>query len=212
MSLIEKGKTVGIFGMKGTGKTYLTRELIHSTTQNAIVFDTIGAIKPNNATMYEVEATDFTKQALLFTEIASNTQKNVGVNLSNLVPSEIVKFTDWIFTIINVNKVKNKTVFVDEIADYLPQIGEKSKGLERMIRHGRNEGWTFVFNTQRPAYITKNVLNLVDVAIFFRLNWERDLIVVKDLLNNLGKDWKTKEIIKITNLPTGKYIYYKFAT
>ena len=96
------------------------------------------------------------------------------------------------------------------MADYTPQIGEKSKELERLVRHGRNTGNTFIFNTQRPAYLTKNVVALVDVAVFFRLVWKNDIDVVKDLLNNLGKRNVPAEINAITNLKTGECKIYKF--
>jgi hypothetical protein len=79
-----------------------------------------------------------------------------------------------------------------------------------LVRHGRNFGNTFIFNTQRPAYLTKNVLNLIDVVVFFRLVWKRDIDVVKDILNNLGKKSITSEINEITNFGVGECKVYKF--
>ena len=96
------------------------------------------------------------------------------------------------------------------MGDYTPQIGESSKELERLIRHGRNFGCTFIFNTLRPAYLNKNVLNLIDVVVFFRLVWERDILVVKDILNNLGKRNITSEVQAITNFGVGECKVYKF--
>ena len=111
---------------------------------------------------------------------------------------------------LSITPFKDKYIIVDEFADYVPQIGESSKEFERLIRHGRNQGNTFIFGTQRPAYLTKNVASLVDIAIFFRLVWSRDIDVVKDVLNNLGKPQVTAEIREITNLGVGKCKIYKF--
>ena len=204
---IEKGKTVGIFGQKGTGKTYLTREIIEATPKNAIVFDTIGALKPNNAKIYEVDIKDLLKQAVMFAEISKGTHRNVCVDLKRLTKEEIVRFTQAYLSFV---ELKDRYIFFDEMADYTPQIGKTVPELERLVRHGRNVGDTFFFNTQRPAYLTKNVIALVDVAIFFRLVWDRDIVVVKDVLNNLGKTQITTEITAITNQEVGECKIYKF--
>ena len=157
--------------------------------------------------MYEVDIKQPEKQAILFSQITLGTHHNIGLDLSHLTKDEIVKFTQLYLAI---TPMKNKYVIIDEMADYTPQIGESSKELERLVRHGRNFGCTFIFNTQRPAYLTKNVLDLIDVAVFFRLVWERDIVVVKDVLNNLGKRNITTEIQEITNFGVGECKVYKF--
>lgn len=209
---IPKTATVGIFGQKGTGKTYLTRQFIEATPKDAIVFDTIGALSDKgkrlkNVKIYEIDVKEIDKQVIAFSQIVLRTHHNMGVNLNHLTKDEIVAFTE---AFLRITPFKDKYVFIDEMADYTPQIGESSKELERLVRHGRNAGDTFFFNTQRPAYLTKNVIALVDVAIFFRLVWERDIVVVKDVLNNLGKKRITEEIHAITNLKTGERVIYKF--
>lgn len=207
MIKIEKTKTVGILGQKGTGKTYLTRQIAESIPKNVVLFDTIGVVKPKGTTIYEVDIKDPLEQAVLFSTITLHTKHNIGVDFSRLTKDEIVKFTQLYLSI---TPMKGKYIIIDEMADYTPQIGESSKELERLVRHGRNFGNTFIFNTQRPAYLTKNVLNLIDVVVFFRLVWERDVIVVKDVLNNLGKKNIRSEIQAITNLGVGQCKIYKF--
>lgn len=204
---IEKGKTVGIFGMKGTGKTYLTRQIAESIPKDVILFDTINAVKAKGTKIYEVDIKDREKQAILFSQITLRTHHNIGVNLSRLTKDEIVEFMNFYLWL---TPMKDKYIIIDEAADYMPQMGLSSKELERLVRHGRNQGNTFVWNTQRPAYLTKNVLNLVDVAVFFRLVWSRDIDVVKEMLNNLGKANTTEQIREITNLGVGECKIYKF--
>ena len=207
--IIEKTKTIGILGQKGTGKTYLTRQIAESIPKNVVLFDTIGVVKPKGCMMYEVDIKQREKQAVLFAQITQRTHHNIGLDFSRLTKDEIVDFTQMY---LSMAKMKDKYIIIDEMADYTPQIGESSKELERLVRHGRNFGNTFIFNTQRPAYITKNVLNLIDVVVFFRLVWERDIVVVKDVLNNLGMKNITSEVTQITNFGVGECKIYKFGT
>ena len=204
---IEKTKTIGILGQKGTGKTYLTRQIAEAIPKDVVLFDTIGVVKPKKCQMYEVDIKQPEKQAILFSQITLRTHHNIGLDMSRLTKDEIVKFTNLY---LGITDFKNKYIVIDEMADYTPQIGESSKELERLVRHGRNFGNTFIFNTQRPAYLTKNVLNLIDVVVFFRLVWKRDIDVVKDVLNNLGKRNVTSQINEITNLGVGECKVYKF--
>ena len=207
MIKIEKTKTVGILGQKGTGKTYLTRQIAEAIPKNVVLFDTIGVVKPKGTRVYEVDIKDPDRQAILFSMITMRTSRNIGIDLSRLTKDEIVYFTE---TYLKITSMKDKYIIIDEMADYTPQIGQSSKELERLVRHGRNFGNTFIFNTQRPAYLTKNVLNLIDVVVFFRLVWERDIVVVKDVLNNLGKRNIKNEVTEITNFGIGEYKIYKF--
>ena len=204
---IKKTSTIGILGQKGTGKSYLTRQIAESLPKDGIVFDTIGILKPKGYQIYEVDIQQPEKQAVMFSQITLNTHHNIGIDLSRLTKDEIVEFTNLYLSI---TEMKNKYIIIDEMADYAPQIGGSSKELERLVRHGRNFGNTFIFNTQRPAYLTKNVLNLIDVVVFFRLVWKRDIDVVKDILNNLGKRNITSEINEITNMGVGECKVYTF--
>ena len=62
---IEKGRTVGIYGQKGTGKTYLSRQIAEAIPRDVIIFDTINAVKAKNCKQYEVDIKDLEKQAVL---------------------------------------------------------------------------------------------------------------------------------------------------
>ena len=208
-SIELKERTIGILGQKGTGKTFLTRALINSFKDHCVIYDTIGAFKKEklNAQNFEVVPNDLEKQAIAWGVISSKTSKNVAVDLSRLTRKEIITFTD---IALKTAEYKDKNIFIDEIADYLPEQASKSEEMERLIRHGRNEGDTFFFNTQRPAQISKNTLNLVDILIVFRLVWNRDIEVLEELFNSLAIKNITGEIQKITNQGVGEYQLYSF--
>lgn len=204
---IKRTKTIGIIGQKGTGKTYLTKQIAESIKNNGIVFNTIGALQPKGYKIYDVEPREVDKQTAIFTGITEGTHKNIGVNLSQLVKDEIVEFTDNYF---KNTTLKDRWLILDEMSDYVNQGSNSSKELERFIRNGRNFGNTFIFNTQRPAHITKNVFNLVDILVVFRLVWKRDIEVIRDMLNNVGVKKPTIEIEQITNQGVGEFVTYYF--
>jgi len=133
----------------------------------------------------------------------------IGVNLIDLTRDEIVDFTDVVLT--TVGKIENRYFIFDEVAEYLNQFYRQSRELERLIRHGGNWKNTFIFNSQRPAYINKNTFNLIDILIVFRLNWSRDIAVLKDLLSNTGLTDKEvkKEIEIITHQRVGEFRAYQ---
>ena len=55
MIRIEKTKTIGILGQKGTGKTYLTRQIAEAIPKDVVLFDTIGVVKAKGCQIYEVD-------------------------------------------------------------------------------------------------------------------------------------------------------------
>jgi len=205
-----KKRTVGIIGAKGTGKTYLTRQIISTINERAIIFDTIGAINQPEAQKYEATKDGLNDQAIAFgMMIKGIRKKSLSINLSKLTREEVVQFTDLSFVTAYAGQhVKNKIFVFDEIHDYLPERYSRSKEVERLIRHGRNDNNTFIYNTQRPAQVTKNLFNLTDVLIVFRLNWKHDLEVISEVLANMGgsKDEVEQVIQRITNQKVGEYI------
>jgi DNA helicase HerA-like ATPase len=206
-------KTVGIIGMKGSGKTYHTRQLAEAIAKNCIIFDTIGALKIKSAQKYSADVGQMEKEGVAFGLLLREIKtKSVSINLNRYTREEVVDFTNY--ALATAGEIKNKFIFVDEIADYLPQMGRQSKEMERLIRHGRNFGDTFVFNTQRPAYINKNTWDLVDILIVFRTVWNRDIEVLREMLSNLGKTNKEIDPIihTVTKLPVGKYAMFVFSS
>lgn len=205
---LQKERTIGLLGQKGTGKTYLTRKLIESINKDCLSFDTIGALKPKNARSYRVSLPNIKQQTQILSGIVQKTSKNININLSQLTQAEIVAFTN---AFLRITPLDDKFVFIDEIHDYTPESGKRSHELERLVRHGRNVGITFVFNSHRPASVSKSVLSLTDVLVCFRLVWSRDIDVIKNILNNLGVTDIDGEIHRISNQQVGEYRLYEFA-
>ena len=82
--------------------------------------------------------------------------------------------------------------------------------MHRLVRHGGNAGNTFIFNTQRPAYINKNTFNLIDILICFRLVYPRDIEVLKEILSDTGESDVDSYIAGIKKLKTGEHYIFVF--
>jgi len=217
-----KERTIGIIGAKRSGKTYLTAKIANKLVkqgERVVVFDTIGELgkQIDKARIYHIEPDNrvggdmLYQQAVSFAMLMKNYKGKlpIGVNLIDLTRDEIVDFTDVVLT--TVGKIENRYFIFDEVAEYLNQFYRQSRELERLIRHGGNWKNTFIFNSQRPAYINKNTFNLIDILIVFRLNWSRDIAVLKDLLSNTGLTDKEvkKEIEIITHQRVGEFRAYQ---
>jgi len=217
-----KERTIGIIGAKRSGKTYLTAKIANKLVkqgERVIVFDTIGELgkQIDKARIYHIEPDNRVGGDMLYQQAVSfgilmkqyKGKLPIGVNLIDLTRDEIVDFTDVVLT--TVGKIENRYFIFDEVAEYLNQFYRQSRELERLIRHGGNWKNTFIFNSQRPAYINKNTFNLIDILIVFRLNWSRDIAVLKDLLSNTGLTDKEvkKEIEIITHQRVGEFRAYQ---
>ena len=217
-----KERTIGIIGAKRSGKTYLTAKIVNKLVkqgERVVVFDTIGELgkQIDKARIYHIEPDNRVGGDMLYQQAVSfgilmkqyKGKLPIGVNLIDLTRDEIVDFTDVVLT--TVGKIENRYFIFDEVAEYLNQFYRQSRELERLIRHGGNWKNTFIFNSQRPAYINKNTFNLIDILIVFRLNWSRDIAVLKDLLSNTGLTDKEvkKEIEIITHQRVGEFRAYQ---
>ena len=217
-----KERTIGIIGAKRSGKTYLTAKIANKLVkegERVVVFDTIGELgkQIDKARIYHIEPDNRVGGDMLYQQAVSfgilmkqyKGKLPIGVNLIDLTRDEIVDFTDVVLT--TVGKIENRYFIFDEVAEYLNQFYRQSRELERLIRHGGNWKNTFIFNSQRPAYINKNTFNLIDILIVFRLNWSRDIAVLKDLLSNTGLTDKEvkKEIEIITHQRVGEFRAYQ---
>lgn len=203
-------KTIGIIGMKRSGKTWFTRKLTEGIEKKCVIWDTIGAIKAKGSAHYIVVPTNLEKDAVAWGLLMLETKaKSISVNLEKLTQDEIVQFAD-ISLKIAADGLKNKVFVFDEIAELLPQSYKQSKEVQRLIRHGGNMGNTFIFNTQRPAYVNKNTFNLIDVLICFRLVYPRDIEVLKEILSDTGKEDLSETIHTIKNLKQGEHCMFIF--
>lgn len=196
--------------MKRSGKSYLTRELVQGLKKDCIVWDTIGALQPSNCQKYSAEIGKISEQAAGWGVLMKEAKKSsISIDLSKLTRDEKVEFADVSLKI--GGDMKNKFIVFDEISDFLPQRYSQSQEVERLIRHSGNAGNTFIFNTQRPAYLNKNTFNLIDVLYSFKLVYPKDIEVLKEILSDTGKEDVTGMVHVIKNLRVGEFGLFIFA-
>lgn len=204
--------TIGILGMKGTGKTFSSSVLANNIDKHTILLDITGAYTINrlikDAAYIDVDTTEqraITKA--LLKGFADN--QRIVFNTTFLVRKNLIEFTENLFKILN--QVGDAAVIIDEAADILPQTKELySHEAERTIRLGRN--WDIkpiVVITQRSAKLDKNALALADYILIFRLTHNLDLDAIKTLIG-----MNSAEFIplaqEIKNLNIGECVIYKY--
>jgi archaellum biogenesis ATPase FlaH len=198
--------TVGIIGQKGTGKTVLTKLLTYHYVEEkklVIVLDSLQVFKNNDyIPIFKINPTDNPVQVKeVFNECIKKKQ-SIILSFNQMVNEEVVEFTDILFTNIN---IKDAVIVVDEIQEFCPQFGDTSKELTRFIRTCRNKNNGIIFNTQRPAQVSKNIIALIDEFFIFKIIWKADLDTMNSVLYRLSgskenADYLTKLIPKLRKL------------
>ncbi|RZN36687.1 MAG: ATP-binding protein [Methanophagales archaeon ANME-1-THS] len=185
-----ENRLCGIIGQRGTGKSYLTKILAETKGIRVIAFDTLGILKIRNAKPYSViKNADILQQGIAAGGLMRAIQKqSISFNLSELSTGEIIQFTDSALRIADFPPTK--WFFFDEIAEYVPESSKQSQELLRLIRLGRNRQITVTVNTQRPAFVSKKVWELVDVLIIHRLVWKNDLDLLREVLSRSIEDYE----------------------
>ena len=189
--------TVGIIGMKGTGKTLLTKLMVYGSTgfHHFLVFDTLHTFKDNTRCQKIV----INRRSLpLVDKLIPPIQKLIDNKTSlifsfdNMINKEIIEVTDKLLSKL---RIKDYIVVFDEIQELSPQQGEMSTEVVRFIRTCRNKNNGIILNTQRPASVTKNIINMIDHLIVFRIVWTNDLKTVDSVIYRVVNSKEEADII-----------------
>ena len=208
--------TLTIAGLKGTGKTFALSILANADKRKSIILDTLGVITKNKLIKKAIYI-KITKNDLELKKLAkalNNALKNyekVVFDLSFLIPKELVQFSDYLSLLLSIKKEDVKiSLYIDEIAEYLPQTRAPtySYELERVVRVGRNFGIeTIIMTTQRLQKASKDVLALSEAFIFFKIIYDIDRKLIRELINEEKEFFESLEN-DLMKLEKGKAIYY----
>lgn len=156
---------LGILGVTNTGKSYLTNRIVEhlsKTIDRIIIIDDLNQISVNGFTICEslnhfiqsiVDKKKF-KLILRFNEIELDSYFDVF---------KIV----WLF-------LDNSLVVIDEISILCTSYNIDTN-LKNISQRGRLKNISFIYNTQRPANISRNISTQTEFIISFRLNELADL-------------------------------------
>lgn len=201
--------TIGIFGMKGSGKSFLAKEALIPSIDRVIIYDGEkdfpesniswdgkGKGKYNGWHMYH----NF--RDLVGYLIKMSRKKNVKKKTTivyrpqdNTSVGEFDFFCRCVFTFGNI------FICVDEFHNYLPsRVGRVPRWVAQVLRLGRHKNIGFIGISQRPADVNTAFKGLVSKTFIFRLVFSHD---VKYMV-----DWFGKPLESVRQLDGFRFIYF----
>ena len=193
-------RKIAIFGGTGTGKTttlmMIASELLKEKELKVVVFDALNVVSIEGYEKIVVSKAE-KSQGQHLGEILNNlVQKKIIIGFKDFLQEEQSSFLNDVFKTFTPH---NAMLLFDELHEFTPEMatgGKYAIEVERSFRHDRNNNVGFIFDSQRPAFVKKNIVALTDCLIVYRMTWANDLDVIKAVLSN-GLD--KKEIKSILN-------------
>ena len=188
-------RTLGLLGGKGTGKTTLVKMINYQLSQDypklpLFVIDPLNVINIVGFTRVTVPKSSKDKGAQLAQVLnKTNKQEHLIIALREMLQVEQAEFMNAFF---GAWKVHDAIISLDESHDFCPEGGKHGTycfEIERAIRHWRNHNDGFIFATQRPSKLSKDVLELADALNLNRMTGSNDRDAAERYMKgNMPKD------------------------
>lgn len=177
-------RKVAILGGTGSGKTSTLKMIAAVSPVTVYLFDPLNVIriKGFDRVIFGKGAKEKGQDAAkLFSKMKP---RNMIFSFRDFLQDELSTFMNSFFA----NwQPRDCIIGLDEIHEFIPEGGtggQYAPEVERAVRHWRNNNVGFVFDSQRPALVKKNVLALTDFLILYRTTWPHDLKAIKEVLQN----------------------------
>lgn len=201
-------KSTVVLGKKGTGKTTLAIDIVNRLVekypnQKVVVFDPKGQIAKITKVYYSYRVCDslgeFLDRGPIIRQI-NYKYKSKLKRIDKLILSKL----DW-YNLFNGNVrllyeyfPKNTIFLIDEV-ELLAGTGKIDPIISEIMNRGRHNNYTIIMTSHRYATTAKDVTDLSDYVVLFRLSGYRDLQTIKNWIDD-----QTAE--KVKKLPNYKYI------
>jgi len=193
---------IGVLGRRGTGKTFLSRQ-IQNAYPRKIIFDVLHdpvyANVPNQLYGFE-EYCNF----ILKTENASSFEVVVNFDVENADNSDVFN------EMLRIAYYRGSVLIVIEEVQSFTSAHLMPKWLQECFFTGRHRDIALIFTTQRPARCHKDMLSQCHHIFCGKLHTRADIDHVSNFLGNSADDitmlndreflyWNGSEISKINN-------------
>lgn len=188
-------RKIGILGGTGSGKTSTLKLLALASTDRVFVFDPLNVINIKGFDKVIFRKTSIGKGKSAGEFFNKKTKKNVIFSFDGLLQSELADFVNDFFSVWS---PKDCIIAIDEVHEFVPESGTSAKyapEVERAIKHWRNQNVGFIFTSQRPAYVKKNVLALTDYLIVLRTTYPTDTKVIEEIASNILNEDEMKIVM-----------------
>ena len=178
-------RKISILGGTGSGKTSTLKMIAAVSPVPVFIFDPLNVIRIKDFDRVVFPKTSWEKGAEAGKLFSKMKARNMIFSFRDMLQEELSQFANAFFSNWKPNSC---LVAMDEVHEFIPEGGVGGKyapEIERAVRHWRNEDVGFVFTSQRPALVKKNVLALTDYLILYRTTWTHDLNAAKELIQNM---------------------------
>jgi len=179
---------LGIIGVTGSGKSYLTQELLFHVSKihkRVIVIDDLNQLRCNGF--------------ILCNNIEQFVQAIINKKQFKIIyRNEYAYYDDVIKIIWN---LPDTVLFIDELS-ILCDVHNINQDLKHIAQRGRLKNISFVWNTQRPANINRHISSQTEFIVSFRLSEYNDL-------RYFYIDKKTVINLNLQNLKIGEYRFLR---
>lgn len=206
-------RTVALLGMKGSGKTTALRQIMRAAEAKGlpvIAVDPTGALVSKDFFNIRISGSYNVDYLAEIVNAAWGQKAPLVLETSDMRNAEMVRFAQLLFSLLE--KHRDGLVIIDEIPDMVPQYGNKSDEIIRFNRKCRNRNVGFIFTTQRPAAVDKNVLALADMLLVMRIAWPADVEVYEEHLKNMNipKEKRQRILTEIAHFGPGEVYVLDF--
>ena len=175
---VQQGRIIGLFGMKGSGKTTLTRYIIRLYNEllgiRAVIYDT------------DYEDLEMLENALGKDKVRIGEMNNYGMN-TYFIP-DIKKSDNLAYLNESLKKIRAKHTNIllvvrdlDVFFDANTSMNKSAKELKDLSSRGRHTNTAFLYESKQPKYIPKKLISNTDLFFISQFAERDDIRAFKSI-------------------------------
>lgn len=209
----HRGRVVGDVGMPGSGKTKDLSQIVGRYGGPTFALDTVGQLTRElegaDVWLVQVEQGFDLDETWDKTADWLNEGERVVWNLQSWMPEEIQELAEALVP--RLKRARDIVVAVDEVQRIVPDFssdnGRGSPRFKDWLTKRRNDGITFVWTSQRPAFVSMTLRGITDAWLVHRLFYHHDVEVIRTLLQRQQGIPLDSLLSDIQTLPPGEVLY-----